>query len=161
MNYLKLIFEAFARSQIQIATRTFQFILPPPTAPEPTSLSPPPSTTKQRSPSVDITSLSPGSSHPASPRTKVPNTPLPDNPAPAPSKPAKSLKKRKRTEPEQPLPENMPPKPPVTYAVMCYRAITSLSGKATLQDVVQWMIDNYEWYRLNVGGPWEVRPIDV
>lgn len=83
----------------------------------------------------------------------APAAPAPDIPA---TKPMKSTKKRKRPEPNPSLPVNMPPKPLATYAVMCYRAITSLGGKATLQDVIQWMIDNYEWYRLNVGGPWEV-----
>lgn len=54
------------RSQIQIASRTFQFILPPPPPPEDTpSPSSQSSANRQRSSSVDITSISPPSSQPS------------------------------------------------------------------------------------------------
>ena len=150
--------EFLLRSQIQIATRTFDFILPPPPEPEVTPFSPPPSTNQDhsRSPSVDITDLSPGPSRQASP---IPfrgvSTPLDVKPQVA-TKASKSSRKRKRPEPEQLPPGKMPPKPLATLPVMCYRAITALGGKAALQEVIQWMIDNYDWYRLNAGGPWEV-----
>ncbi|KAI9507706.1 hypothetical protein F5148DRAFT_1284866 [Russula earlei] len=116
------------RSQIQIASRTFHFVLPPPPAPE-DSLSPSPqsSPAHPRSPSVDITSLSPPS-------------PLPSaSPPPAPAA----------------SPPHMPPKPPFTYAQLCYRAIKSLGGKATLQDIISWMMENFDWYRFNEKTGWE------
>ncbi|KAF8529218.1 hypothetical protein BU17DRAFT_73384 [Hysterangium stoloniferum] len=144
-----------ARSQIQIASRTFHFVLPPPPEPDATSLSPPPSTARERSPSVDITSLSGGSSRQVSPVAPIPPPIASSSATPALSKLTKNSKKRKRPHVEQLPPEKMPPKPLATYGVMCYRAITSLGGKATLQEVIQWMIDNYEWYKLNIGGPWE------
>jgi len=50
----------------------------------------------------------------------------------------------------------MPPKPPFTYAQLCYRAIKAMGGKATLQDICGWMIENYDWYRYNEGAGWEV-----
>lgn len=145
----------FKRSQIQIATRTFHFVLPPPD-PEATPFSPPPSTARDgsRSPSVDITDLSPGPSKHPLPTSNVP--PVSNMASPATSKASKPPKKRKRPEPEHHPPDKMPPKPLATYSVLCYRAITSLGGKASLQEVIQWMIENYEWYRLNAGGPWEV-----
>ncbi|KAI0254345.1 hypothetical protein BJV78DRAFT_1187094 [Lactifluus subvellereus] len=52
-------------------------------------------------------------------------------------------------------PEDMPPKPPFTYAQLCYRAIKSLGGKATLQDIISWMMENFDWYRLNEKTGWE------
>ena len=162
------------RSQIQIASRTFHFVLPPPPAPE---ISPPhspePSTGRQRSPSVDITSLSPPSPLPSgspppgpisTPPRKAP--PLPPIPQTLPNSNAigkvKSTagKARKQQEPPAPVvkpaPEDMPPKPPFTYAQLCYRAIKSLGGKATLQDIISWMIENFDWYRFNVKTGWEV-----
>ncbi|KAG6849660.1 hypothetical protein H0H93_006502 [Arthromyces matolae] len=54
------------RSQIQIASRTFHFVLPPPPPPEDTpSPSSQSSINRPRSPSVDITSISPPSSQPS------------------------------------------------------------------------------------------------
>lgn len=32
-----------------------------------------------------------------------------------------------------------------------------MGGKATLQDICGWMMDNYDWYRYNEGAGWEVR----
>ena len=34
-----------------------------------------------------------------------------------------------------------------------------MGGKATLQDICGWMMDNYDWYRYNEGAGWEVRQI--
>ncbi|KAI0316981.1 hypothetical protein OF83DRAFT_194074 [Amylostereum chailletii] len=161
------------RSQIQIASRTFHFVLPPPPVPEDSpSPSSHTSSHRPRSPSVDITSLSPPSSVPSfspppratsPPPHKVP--PLPDPPQ-LPNSNAigkgKQVagKKRKAGEVEpakpRPKPEEMPPKPHFTYAQLCYRAIKGLGGRATLQDIIGWMIDNYDWYRLNEGAGWEV-----
>ena len=50
----------------------------------------------------------------------------------------------------------MPPKPPFTYAQLCYRAIKSLGGKATLQDIISWMMESFDWYRFNEKTGWEV-----
>lgn len=157
------------RSQIQIASRTFHFVLPPPPAPEdspsPSSQS---SANRPRSPSVDITSISPPSSlqsdsppAPISPTHKAP--PLPDPPQLPNTNvigKGKQPKKRKASDVDaqpRPKPEVMPPKPQFTYAQLCYRAIKALDGKATLQDIISWMMENYDWYRYNEKTGWEVR----
>src|SRR5258708_6743982 len=162
-------------SQIQIASRTFHFVLPPPPAPED---SPPPiphlSPLRQPSPSVPITSVSPPSplpsfSPPPGPASPPPRKgpPLPPPIAPALPKSeaigkAKSAtgKARKKQEAPparpKPAPEDMPPKPPFTYAQLCYRAIKSLGGKATLQDIISWMMESFDWYRFNEKTGWEV-----
>ena len=161
------------RSQIQIASRTFHFELPPPPDTPPVEDSPSPATShvslqRERSPSVDITSISPDSSIPSCSPPPPPPPPVPDQkPRPASGKPegagknAKSQpnpKKRKKSDIEVPIvkPEVMPPKPPYTYAQLCYRAIKAHGGKATLQDIIGWMIDSFEWYKYNVGSGWEV-----
>jgi len=161
------------RSQIQIASRTFHFELPPPPDTPPVEDTPSPATShvslqRERSPSVDITSISPDSSIPSCSPPPPPPPPVPDEkPRPASGKPegagknAKSQpnpKKRKKSDIEVPIvkPEVMPPKPPYTYAQLCYRAIKSHGGKATLQDIIGWMIDSFEWYKYNVGSGWEV-----
>ncbi|KAF5369765.1 hypothetical protein D9758_001315 [Tetrapyrgos nigripes] len=156
------------RSQIQIASRTFHFILPPPPPPEdtpsPSSYS---STNRPRSPSLDITSISPPSSQPSHspPPPPVETKPNPPTPPPEPQlpnsnaiKPTKS-KKRKQSEtsevpipeppppPPRPKPEDMPPKPTFTYAQLIYRAIKAHDGKATLQEICQWIMNQYEYYR--------------
>ncbi|KIK92358.1 hypothetical protein PAXRUDRAFT_830015 [Paxillus rubicundulus Ve08.2h10] len=168
------------RSQIQIASRTFHFVLPPPPAPED---SPSPSSNssvqRARSPSVDITSLSPPSSLPSHsppprpapslPPPKVACSPEPQLPnsnaisrtknasasTPPSTSTASTSKKRKKLSQPPPKPEVMPPKPQLTYAQLCYRAIKAMGGKATLQDICGWMIDNYDWYRYNEGAGWE------
>lgn|SRR6267142_3414295 len=159
-------------SQIQIASRTFHFVLPPPPAPE-DSVSPSPqlSPARPRSPSVDITSLSPPSPLPSPPG---PASPPPRKGPPLPPPIAQALpnsnaigkmkstagKARKQLEAPpprpKPAPEDMPPKPPFTYAQLCYRAIKSLGGKATLQDIISWMMENFDWYRFNEKTGWEV-----
>ena len=167
------------RSQIQIAQRTFHFVLPPPldTLPED---SPSPSShssagNRPRSPSVDITSLDvaslspPSSIPPCSPPSApvaAPSPPKEIPPLPEPSLPnsnsiarLKSNKKRKKSDADVfPLvkPEVMPPKPQYTYAQLCYRAIRGLGGRASLQDICQWIQDTYEWYRYS-DKDWEVR----
>ncbi|KAF8558791.1 hypothetical protein OG21DRAFT_1373429, partial [Imleria badia] len=170
------------RSQVQIASRTFHFVLPPPAAledsPSPSSVS---SVQRARSPSVDITSISPPSSlpsHSPSPRTqpalpppKPPRSPDPQLPnsntiprtkAPSASTSASlttsaapTSKKRKKAFNPPPKPDVMPPKPSFTYAQLCYRAIKAMGGKATLQDICGWMMENYDWYRYNEGAGWE------
>ncbi|KAH9947296.1 hypothetical protein B0H21DRAFT_692331 [Amylocystis lapponica] len=152
------------RSQIQIASRTFHFVLPPPPAPED---SPSPSSqssgNRARSPSVDVvdvTSLSPPSSIPScSPPPAVVQTahpkipPLPGSQLPnsnAISKFKANPKKRRKSDgppPPLPPPEVMPPKPQLTYAQLCYRAIKALGGKASLQDICQWIKETYEWFK--------------
>ncbi|KAI6047075.1 hypothetical protein EDC04DRAFT_2556426 [Pisolithus marmoratus] len=166
------------RSQIQIASRTFHFVLPPPPAPQD---SPSPSSNssvqRARSPSVDITSISPPSSlpsHSPPPREAPPHPPPKRSPSPEPHLPnsnaisrsttksgtmttviAPTSKKRKKLAQSLPKPEIMPPKPPLTYAQLCYRAIKAMGGKATLQDICGWMMENYDWYRYNEGAGWE------
>ncbi|KAI0047314.1 hypothetical protein FA95DRAFT_1268135 [Auriscalpium vulgare] len=167
------------RSQIQIASRTFHFVLPPPPAPEdspsPSSKSSP---TRPRSPSVDITSVDVTS---FSPPSSIPSASPPPPPPPLPAaallpnsnaigkakKAGKTPKVPVASEPPalplppKPKPEDMPPKPPLTYAQLCYRAIKSLGGKATLQDIITWMMENYDWYRWNEKTGWEVRELKL
>ncbi|KAF5331533.1 hypothetical protein D9611_007661 [Ephemerocybe angulata] len=169
------------RSQIQIASRTFHFVLPPPPAPEdtpsPSSQSAQSSAHRARSPSVDITSISPPSSQPShSPILDV--KPLPPTPEP-PVRPLPKIepppelpnsnsigksnkanaKKRKKGEVEppppiiRPKPEDMPPKPPFTYAQLIYRAIKDIGGKATLQEICTWIMNTHEYYRY-ADGAW-------
>lgn len=57
----------------------------------------------------------------------------------------------------RPPPDQMPPKPPFTYAILCYRAITDLGGKASLSEIVNWIREKHEWYRWNDECGWEVR----
>jgi hypothetical protein len=161
------------RSQIQIASRTFHFELPPPPDTPPVEDMPSPATShvslqRERSPSVDITSISPDSSIPSCSPPPPPPPPVPDEklrPASGKAegagknaKPQPNPKKRKKSDIEVPIvkPEVMPPKPPYTYAQLCYRAIKAHNGKATLQDIIGWMIDSFEWYKYNVGSGWEV-----
>jgi forkhead box protein K len=163
-----------ARSQIQIASRTFHFNLPPPPAPEDSpSTSSQSSAHRPRSPSVDITSISPPSSMPS-------HSPPPGNslhPPPRPSQPREThppkstfirnpnanAKKRKKSNPAPlpiPKPEDMPPRPPLTYAQLCYRAIKATGGKATLQEINQWIMESFDWYKYNDAG-WQVRVLFV
>ncbi|KAI0772631.1 hypothetical protein BC629DRAFT_1291157 [Irpex lacteus] len=158
------------RSQIQIASRTFHFVLPPPVAPPEDSPSPSSHSSagnRHRSPSVDITSLdvasvSPPSSIPpcspparavevASPPKKIPPLPQPSLPNTNSITRLKSNKKRKKSDAAEALPrlkpEDMPPKPQYTYAQLSYRAIKALGGRASLQDICQWIHDTYEWYK--------------
>ncbi|KAF8974657.1 hypothetical protein BDZ97DRAFT_1751403 [Flammula alnicola] len=179
------------RSQIQIASRTFHFVLPPPPPPEDTpSPSSQSSANRPRSPSVDITSISPPSSQPShspppplevklppsSPEPQLPVSP-PPKPKPKPQlqplRPQPELpnsnsigkstkansKKRKKTDVdpppilERPKPEDMPPKPPFTYAQLIYRAIKEIGGKATLQEICSWIMNTHEYYRY-ADGAW-------
>ncbi|KAG5352535.1 hypothetical protein C0989_001848 [Termitomyces sp. Mn162] len=170
------------RSQIQIASRTFHFVLPPPPPPEDTpSPSSQSSRDRPRSPSVDITSISPPSSQPSHTppplpvETKLPppspeshiNVTSPPPPRPRPlarspqlpnsnsigkSNKAAATKKRKKGDveppvPPRPKPEDMPPKPPYTYAQLIYRAIKAIGEKATLQEICSWIMNTHEYYR--------------
>ena len=168
-------------SQIQIASRVFQFALPPPPSPED---SPSPSShssrvAHQRSPSLDIETISPPSSQPpnspppiehklpspppephikheAPSQSKLPNSNLINKPLKArPNRTAsaantKKRKKRDIDSPpvlERPKPEDMPPKPPFTYAQLIYKAIKAIDGKATLQEICTWILRTYDYYK--------------
>ncbi|GLB33521.1 putative FORKHEAD [Lyophyllum shimeji] len=170
------------RSQIQIASRTFHFVLPPPPPPEDTpSPSSQSSNNRARSPSVDITSISPPSSQPshtppppAAHKLPAPlpepqlaaSQPPPPKPRPAPvsspqlpnsnaigkSSKAAASKKRKKGDVEPPVlpklkPEEMPPKPPYTYAQLIYKAIRAIGEKATLQEICAWISSTHEYYQ--------------
>lgn len=50
----------------------------------------------------------------------------------------------------------MPPKPAFTYAQLIYRAIKSLDGKATLQEICTWIMNEYEYYRYADSSAWMV-----
>ena len=72
--------------------------------------------------------------------------------------PAANSKKRKKPDapsPPLPTPEVMPPKPQLTYAQLCYRAIKALGGKASLQEICQWIKDTHDWYKY-CSKDWEV-----
>jgi len=159
------------RSQIQIASRTFHFVLPPPPPPEDT---PSPSSqssganNRPRSPSLDITSISPPSSQPSHsppPPTEPKLPPPPPEPqlTNAVRKPTGkgNSKKRKKSEAEQaeppkPKPKDLPPKPPLTYAQLIYRAITAIGGKATLMEICDWVTATFEYYQY-ADNAWTVR----
>jgi forkhead box protein K len=144
---------------------------------------------RPRSPSVDITSISPPSSQPShspppAPEVKVKLRPPSPEPQPRPKSKSKpqpqppsqpelpntnsigksskaNSKKRKKgdVDPppivERPRPEDMPPKPPFTYAQLIYRAITEIGGKATLQEICNWILTTHEYYRY-ADGAWMV-----
>ncbi|TFK27011.1 hypothetical protein FA15DRAFT_666745 [Coprinopsis marcescibilis] len=174
------------RSQIQIASRTFHFVLPPPPPPEdsPSPSSQSSSNNRPRSPSVevevdvdvDVTSISPPSSQPShSPVLDI--KPLAPSPEPEPEYPIRIVskpeppppelpnsnnigksnkstsKKRKKGEVEpappvqRPKPEDIPPKPPLTYAQLICKAIKDIGGKATLQEICTWIMTKHEYYR--------------
>ncbi|KAF9468878.1 hypothetical protein BDZ94DRAFT_1304029 [Collybia nuda] len=183
------------RSQIQIASRTFLFVLPPPPPPEDTpSPSSQSSNNRARSPSLDITSISPPSSQPshtpppptehkiAAPppepqlasraisKAEIRSEPtIPPAPSHAPSQPQlpnsnaigksnkATSKKRKKGEDfllsQRPKPDEMPPKPPFTYAQLIYRAIKAIGDKATLQEICSWIMNTHEYYRY-ADGAW-------
>ncbi|EEB94291.1 hypothetical protein MPER_06914 [Moniliophthora perniciosa FA553] len=48
----------------------------------------------------------------------------------------------------------MPPKPALTYAQLIFRAIKALDGKATLQEICNWISQEYEYYRYVEGNAW-------
>ncbi|PFH52629.1 hypothetical protein AMATHDRAFT_46173 [Amanita thiersii Skay4041] len=69
-----------------------------------------------------------------------------------------NVKKRKKSEAEtqlieRPKPEDMPPKPPFTYAQLIYRAIRDTGGKATLQEICAWISRTYDYYKY-ADGAW-------
>jgi forkhead box protein K len=165
----KLLFSLTAkivRTQIMIATQSFQFILPAVAESDDSqSLPSSPSMTRAPSPSVDILSLSPATVARSVSHDSEVEIELDDEPR-ALSKP-KLSKKRKRslkgrptpkTQPPKPTPpEKMPPKPQITYANLAYRAIKACGGRATLQDICKWISDHFDWYRLNEeGNQWQV-----
>jgi forkhead box protein K len=39
---------------------------------------------------------------------------------------------------------------------LTYRAIKAMGGKANLGEILQWIMDNYDWYRYNQGDKWVV-----
>jgi forkhead box protein K len=177
-----------SRSQVQIASRTFHFVLPPPPPPEDTpSPSSQSSINLPRSPSLDITSISPPSSQPSHtpppseakvlalppgpPTIEPPRKPtpllattepqLPNSNSIGKSSKTGNSKKRKKVDDDtthpRPKPEDMPPKPPFTYAQLIYRAIKSIGDKATLQEICSWIMNTYEYYRYAEAG-WTVTP---
>lgn len=67
-------------------------------------------------------------------------------------------KKRKKGDVDPPVlerPEVMPPKPPFTYAQLIYRAIKAIDGKATLQEICNWIMTTYDYYKY-ADGAWMV-----
>ncbi|KAJ7774241.1 fork head domain-containing protein [Mycena maculata] len=148
------------RSQIQIASRTFHFVLPPPPPPEDTpSPSSQSSNNRIRSPSVDITSISPPStpqSHSPPPLETKPPPPLPEPQlsTPKPTVTKTNSKKRKKAEPPSPprpkptpVPVEIPEKPSLSFRELIQRAIKALDGKATLQEICTWIMSGYEHYQ--------------
>ncbi|KAK7061497.1 hypothetical protein R3P38DRAFT_2829837 [Favolaschia claudopus] len=148
------------RSQIQIASRTFHFVLPPPPPPEDTpSPSSQSSNNRARSPSVDITSISPPStppSHSPPPVDTKPPPPLPEPQIPTSKPTAAKTNPKKRKKPDapsppkpipKPLPTEIPEKPSLTLRQLILSAIKDLGGKATLQEVCTWIMNSYEYYQ--------------
>lgn len=58
----------------------------------------------------------------------------------------------------RPKPDDMPPKPPFTYAQLIYRAIKAIGDKATLQEICSWIMNTHEYYQ-HADGAWMVRPL--
>ncbi len=141
--------------------------------------------TRHRSPSLDIETVSPPSSQPPnSPppiEHKLPSPPPePNIKSETPSQPqlpnsnsigkslkagsnnSSSVKKRKKGDVDpvpiiqRPKPEDMPPKPPFTYAQLIYKAIKAIDGKATLQEICTWISQTYDYYKY-ADGAWMVR----
>ncbi|KAJ7667722.1 hypothetical protein DFH06DRAFT_1183383 [Mycena polygramma] len=146
------------RSQIQIASRTFHFVLPPPPPPEDTpSPSSQSSNARLRSPSVDITSISPPStpqSHSPPPADTKPPSPPPEPQLPTPKPAAGKTNSKKRKKPEQAsppkpkaIPAEIPEKPSLTLRQLIQLAINDLGGKATLQEICTWIMNGYEHYQ--------------
>jgi hypothetical protein len=150
-------------SQIQIASRTFHFMLPP-APPQPVVVEEEPrSPSRSRSPYlIDVTTELPR------PETPPPLPPSPPKAKPitvpkvVKSDPAHTLpntnsikpkqnpnsKRYSRPNPEErPRPEDIPPKPSLTYAQLIYRALKGIGGKATLQEICAWVSDTYEYYK--------------
>jgi len=70
------------------------------------------------------------------------------------------LKKRKKDN-EPPVlkcPKIMPPQPPFTYAQLIHRAIKAIDGKATLQEICNWIMTTYNYYK-NLDSAWMVREL--
>jgi len=130
---------------------------------------------------VDITSISPPSSQPPnsppprkaklpplSPEPQIDILPdpepvkqlqLPNSNSIGKSKGANSKRRKKGDEPPVlERPEIMPPKPPFTYAQLIYRAIKATDGKATLQEICNWIMTTYDYYKY-ADGAWMVRKL--
>lgn len=171
-------------------------MLPPPPPPEDTpSPSSQSSNNRARSPSLDITSISPPSSQPShtpppptepklpapppepqlvskslpkvepQPEPKLPSTPsqpqLPNSNAIGKATKTTSKKRKKGVDllsASRPKPDDMPPKPPFTYAQLIYRAIKAIGDKATLQEICSWIMNTHEYYQY-ADGVWMVRPL--
>ena len=54
----------------------------------------------------------------------------------------------------------MPPKPPFTYAQLIYRAIQDIGGKATLQEICNWITNKHEYYQY-ADAAWMVSVISI
>ncbi|EJD54019.1 hypothetical protein AURDEDRAFT_141920 [Auricularia subglabra TFB-10046 SS5] len=96
---------------------------------------------------------------PAAPKAKAaPQPALPPAPASVPAEPPAPapLPPPPRPPPAPRLPgQPEPPKPAATLSQLCYRAITGLGGRATLQGILGWIMDTYDWYRIHEGEKWE------
>ncbi|KAJ3486190.1 hypothetical protein NLI96_g4428 [Meripilus lineatus] len=153
-------------SKVPLGDRFVPYLLPPThlhlksalqRIPLPQVLTPPPEIAHVL-PHVDITSLSPPSSIPSCsppPATITPALPkIPPEPtlpnSNSISRPKPNPKKRKKSDVDSrplPKPDVIPPKPQLTYAQLCYRAIKGLHGKASLQEICQWIQENHQYYK--------------
>ncbi|KZO92140.1 hypothetical protein CALVIDRAFT_601658 [Calocera viscosa TUFC12733] len=132
------------KTKLQIANRTFYFHLPPGSGPDLEQKDfPLPGSTP-----VDVTSV----------------TPPADSPSPSPTRssasPMLDIKEDEESEASSlfpPVPGSGPPsqKPPYTYAQLCYRALRDMGGRATLQDIIDWMMRTFDWYRQHPNSGWQ------
>ncbi|EJT97747.1 hypothetical protein DACRYDRAFT_102396 [Dacryopinax primogenitus] len=129
------------KTKLQIANRTFYFHLPPGTGPDGEQKDFP----RPGSTPIDVTSVTP----PA-------DSPSPSPPASSVS-PMRALKEEDEYEaPSQSVANGPPPqKPPYTYAQLCYRALHEMGGRATLQDIIDWMIRTFEWFKQHPNSGWQ------
>jgi hypothetical protein len=54
----------------------------------------------------------------------------------------------------------MPAKPPFTYAQLIYRAIKDIGGKATLQEICNWIMNKHEYYQ-HADAAWMVSVLQI
>ncbi|KZT51376.1 hypothetical protein CALCODRAFT_460577 [Calocera cornea HHB12733] len=132
------------KTKMQIANRTFYFHLPPGGGPNPERKDFP----LAGSTPVDVTSV----------------TPPADSPSPSPPRSSASPMRDVKEEDESEAPSLIPlgaglgqpsQKPPYTYAQLCYRALRDMGGRATLQDIIDWMMRTFDWYRQHPNSGWQ------
>ncbi|KZW04411.1 hypothetical protein EXIGLDRAFT_743858 [Exidia glandulosa HHB12029] len=136
--------------------------LPTPTPsdlqPEPESTPTPPAPAKTTKPVASTSKPKPKPKAVAAPAKPAPARPSEPATEPASSPPASAATPAAppKAAPYVRLPgQPEPQKPAATLSQLCYRAIKALDGRATLQGILGWIMETYEWYRMHSGEKWE------